>query len=364
MRVRAASIRDTISWVFQPRGRRGFPELLLDVQNLTKSYVTYHKDPGLRGAIKALFHRVPVAVEAVKPVTFQVARGEFVGLLGPNGAGKTTILKMLTGLIAPSAGRAIAFNEYNVSNRPVRYLERIGMVMGQRNQLNPDLPAIDSFRLAQAIYGVPDNEFQQRLDQMLGLFEAHELTRKPVRKLSLGERMQMEMTLSLLHGPELLFLDEPTIGLDFVAARRIRNFLKAINASLGVTVILTSHYTKDIEELCRRVILINKGTCVYDGLLSQVDERIHGQREVEILCAGETVAMHVAAAVKAHGTASPVVASKEDGTCSVQFFVTPRSVAQWIKVVTGTVEASGIVDIKISEAELETVFGELYARGV
>lgn len=338
--------------------------MLLDVQNLTKSYVTYHKDPGLRGAVKALFHRVPVAVEAVKPVTFQVARGEFVGLLGPNGAGKTTILKMLTGLIAPSAGQATAFGEFDVSKRPVRYLERIGMVMGQRNQLNPDLPAIDSFRLAQAIYGVPDDEFQQRLGQTLGIFEARDLVNKPVRKLSLGERMQMEMTLSLLHGPELLFLDEPTIGLDFVAARRIRNFLKTINKDLGVTVILTSHYTKDIEELCRRVILINKGTCVYDGLLSQVDERIHGQREIEILCPGESIAVRVAAAIKTRVATAPVIAGRDDGVASIRVALTPRTVAQVIQAVTSAVDPAEIIDIKIGEAELETVFGEIYARGV
>lgn len=338
--------------------------MLLDVQNLSKSYVTYRKDPGLAGAVRALFHRIPVSVEAVKPINFQVARGEFVGLLGPNGAGKTTILKMLTGLISPSGGRATAFGEYDVSKRPVPYLERIGMVMGQRNQLNPDLPAIDSFRLAQAIYGVPDAEFGQRLDQMLGIFAAHDLVSKPVRKLSLGERMQMEMTLSLLHGPELLFLDEPTIGLDFVAARRIRDFLRAINESLGVTVMLTSHYTKDIEELCRRVILINKGTCVYDGSLSQVDERIHGQREVEIICQDGAIAMSVVSALEAHATQAPVITGRDDGVASVRVSLTPRTVAKVIHAVTSSVDPAGILDVKIGEAELETVFGEIYARGV
>ena len=339
---------------------------LLRVTDLSKSYVTYRKDPGLTGAIKALVHRIPIAVDAVKPVSFDVARGEFIGLLGPNGAGKTTILKMLTGLIAPSTGCATAFAEYDVSKRPRAYLERIGMIMGQRNQLNPDLPAIDSFRLAQAIYGVSDAEFQSRLDQMLGLFEANELIHKPVRKLSLGERMQMEMTLSLLHGPELLFLDEPTIGLDFVAARRIRNFLKAINESLGVTVILTSHYAKDIEELCRRVILINKGVRVYDGPLSRVDERIHGQRDIEILCASVGSAGQVVSALAALPGLTDVAptVSPRDAIMRVQFSVTPRKLAGALHGITTQVAISEILDIKISEAELETVFGEIYARGV
>jgi len=344
--------------------------VLLDVRELAKSYVTYRKDPGLRGAVKALFHREKIAVDAVRPVSFQVQRGEFVGLLGPNGAGKTTILKMLTGLITPSSGHGIAFGEFDVSKRPRPYLERIGMVMGQRNQLNPDLPAIDSFRLAQAIYGVPELEFGNRLNQMLGIFQAQDLVHKPVRKLSLGERMQMEMTLSLLHGPELLFLDEPTIGLDFAAARRIRSFLKTINQSLGVTVILTSHYTKDIEELCRRVILINKGVCVYDGLLSEVDERIHGQREVEILCVDEGIAQRVMGSFKNKqaefgiAAAEPVLKSRDKGIHSVLFSVTPRMLAGAIKNATATVETREIVDIKISEAELESVFGEIYARSV
>ena len=344
--------------------------MLLEVRDLSKSYYTYRKEPGLKGALKALFHRERIAVDAVKPVSFEVARGEFVGLLGPNGAGKTTILKMLTGLITPSSGNATAFGQYDVSKRPRPYLERIGMVMGQRNQLNPDLPAIDSFRLAQAIYGVPNQEFHARLTQMLAIFEAAELVDKPVRKLSLGERMQMEMTLSLLHGPELLFLDEPTIGLDFAAARRIRSFLKAINESLGVTVILTSHYTKDIEELCRRVILINKGVRVYDGLLSQVDERIHGHREVEILCMDEGIALHVMDAVRIAQlkigmiVVEPVVKLRDNGNRSVLFSVTPRMLASTINSAVSTVELAKILDIKISEAELESVFGEIYARSV
>jgi ABC-2 type transport system ATP-binding protein len=269
---------------------------------------------------------------------------------------------MLTGLIPPSEGLARAFGEYDVSRRPKRYLERIGMVMGQRNQLNPDLPAMDSFRLAQAIYGVPDDEYQDRLANLLRLFDAHEIAERPVRKLSLGERMQMEMTLSLLHGPELLFLDEPTIGLDFVAAARIRAFLKDINQSMGVTVILTSHYAKDIEELCRRVILINKGSCVYDGSLSGVDERIHGQREVAVTCHDMESAMAVRTALLGAGVDGGAVFVEPSFT--VRFKTTPGALGQIFSVVFSGANALRIADVRIAEAELESVFGDIYARPV
>jgi ABC-2 type transport system ATP-binding protein len=340
--------------------------VMLEVKNLSKFYATYRKEPGLAGSLRALFHREKVEVVAVRPITFSVEKGEFVGLLGPNGAGKTTLLKMLTGLIAPSSGSATAFGEFDVSRRPHKYLERIGMVMGQRNQLNPDLPAMDSFRLAQAIYGVPDDEYNQRLSTLLELFDGHAIASRAVRKLSLGERMQMEMTLSLLHGPELLFLDEPTIGLDFVAAAKIRRFLSQINRLMEVTVILTSHYSKDIEELCRRVILINKGSCVYDGPLAKVDERIHGQREVEITFSDASSAGRARSALVCAG-----VAENEEGLetttlpqPSVRFKSTPRALGAILLGIFSHVEASSIVDIRVAEAELESVFGEIYARGV
>lgn len=329
---------------------------MIEVKNLSKSYKTYRKQPGLRGAVRALVRRETFTVDAVKAVSFSVRAGEFVGLLGPNGAGKTTLLKMLTGLVMPSDGMATAFGQFNVSKRPRPYLERIGMVMGQRNQLNPDLPAMDSFRLSQAIYGVPDVEFQARLDQMVAIFKSNDLLHKPVRKLSLGERMQMELTNVMLHGPELLFLDEPTIGLDFAAAASVREFLAMINRELGVTVVLTSHYTKDIEELCRRVILINKGTIVYDGQLADVDERIHGQRDVEIFCVDNNVAVSICQILK---TIVDDVAAVNN---IVSFAVTPNQLGGVLKCLGSTGLESGILDMKISDVELEAVFGAIYAR--
>jgi ABC-2 type transport system ATP-binding protein len=256
---------------------------VLAVQDLTKTYRSMKKAPGLAGAVKALVRREHTSVTAVAGLSFAVQRGEFVGLLGPNGAGKTTTLKMLTGLIRPSSGRAVAFGEHDTSARRPAYLRRIGLVMGQRNQLNADLPAIDSFRLAQAIYDLEADRFQARLDLSLDLFGMRALLTTPVRKLSLGERMKMELILALLHEPELLFLDEPTIGLDFNAARHIRGFLAEANRKLGVTVILTSHYAKDIEELCRRVVLINHGRIVYDDSLATLSAKYRTNKYIRLV---------------------------------------------------------------------------------
>lgn len=309
---------------------------VIAVESLGKEYISYKKNEGIKGAVSSFFFRTPVRVAALSDVTFKIQRGEFVGLLGPNGAGKTTTLKMLTGLIRPTHGSMEVFGEFNPADRNVAYLRRIGMVMGQRNQLHSDLPAMDSFRLSQAIYAITEENFQRRLKETVDLFQISEKLHTPVRKLSLGERMKMEMILALLHEPELLYLDEPTIGLDFNAARQIRGFLREANEKFGVTVILTSHYTKDIEELCRRVILINKGRLVYDGALEDLDRRIHGEKTVEIVLArGETEEIET---FKSH---SEDLASK----LSLALAKFPKE---------------QIRDVRISEVPLDEIFSEIY----
>lgn len=333
------------------------PEIL-SVQNLTKTYVTYRKEEGLVGGFKALFHRQSIEVPAVRGLNLSIRRGEFVGLLGPNGAGKTTTLKMLTGLIAPTNGSATAFGSYDTAKRPPAYLRRIGMVMGQRNQLNPDLPAMDSFRLAQAIYDIDDARLKRRLDTCLALVEVGELIYSPVRKLSLGERMKMELVLALLHEPELLFLDEPTIGLDFHAAKQIRGFLAETNAKLGVTVVLTSHYTRDIEELCRRVVLINHGAVVYDGALSGVDDRIHGQKTV-------TLTLRDKKSVETMKTIFGEEAQSVDSgaNANVLRFDTPaRTTASLLHRVFECIRPELILDLKVGERPLDEIFSEIYRK--
>jgi ABC-2 type transport system ATP-binding protein len=306
-----------------------------------------------------------IPVYAVKPASFTIRKGEFVGLLGPNGAGKTTMLKMMTGLIPPSAGRCEAFGGFDTALRPKAYLRRIGMVMGQRNQLHPDLPAGDSFRLSQAIYDIPEDRYQDRLKLCLKLFEIESKLNIPVRKLSLGERMKMELILAILHEPELLFLDEPTIGLDFNAARQIRSFLAEANKTLGITVILTSHYTKDIEELCRRVILINHGTLVYDGPLTGLDARVQGERLFHVEARDTQTAARLTAWAQGHQELTLLAAddSARDGADKTIAFAVPTKIAgTTTKQMFEHVDPESILDFSVSERGLDEIFSEIYRR--
>ncbi len=337
-------------------------EEILAVRELSKTYMTFKKEPGLIGGFKALVNRQRVPVPAVKQLNFSIRRGEFVGLLGPNGAGKTTTLKMLTGLISPSSGKATAFQTFDTSKRTASYLRRIGMVMGQRNQLNPDLPAMDSFRLAQAIYGIEERRFDQRVSTCVALFGIGDKILTPVRKLSLGERMKMELILAILHEPELLFLDEPTIGLDFNAARQIRAFLAEANSRLGITVVLTSHYTKDIEELCRRVVLINHGQIVYDGALSGVDERIQGEKVVSLVCQSEAVAAEAEALLATFSGDAHAPTSPKREAAQISFAVPVRHAARLTAEIISKLGGDRIIDVKVGERPLDEIFAGLYLK--
>jgi ABC-2 type transport system ATP-binding protein len=339
------------------------PDTIIRVQSLEKTYQTFKKEAGLAGALKSFVNRETIAVYAVKPTSFVIKRGEFVGLLGPNGAGKTTMLKMMTGLIPPTSGTSTTFGRFDSSKRPRDYLRRIGMVMGQRNQLHPDLPALDSFRLSQAIYNIPDIKFEARLQECLNLFEIHEKLHVPVRKLSLGERMKMELILAILHEPEILFLDEPTIGLDFTAARQIRTFLAEANKNFKITIVLTSHYTKDIEELCRRVILINHGSLIYDGPLDGVDERIQGERQFNVTLADPLATVSVVNMVN-HNNGLTLMPAQMPDDLTVAFAVASRLVCETTKKLLETVPPDSIRDLTISERSLEDVFDEIYRRAI
>ncbi len=336
---------------------------VLSVERLSKTYVTFKKEAGFVGSLKAFVRRQQQLVPAVRELSFAIQKGEFVGLLGPNGAGKTTTLKMLTGLIPPTAGSATAFGTFDTAQRSPHYLRRIGMVMGQRNQLNPDLPAADSFRLAQAIYGIDEARFQRRLDQCLELFSIKDKQLTPVRKLSLGERMKLELILAILHEPELLFLDEPTIGLDFNAARQIRGFLADANAALGITVILTSHYTKDIEELCRRVVLINHGRIVYDGALEGLDSRIKGQKVVSLTLASREDQVKARALIARVGAKeSPAPGAAAENGLTVTFDVGVDQAAAAMAQILQGLGPERVVDLRVGERELDDIFSEIYRK--
>jgi len=245
---------------------------VIDVSELGKQYRVYRKHEGLRSAITHLFRREYTTVDAVKSISFRIEEGEIVGFLGPNGAGKTTTLKLLSGLIYPTSGQATVLGHVPWK-RENAYRRRFSLVMGQKNQLWWDLPAQESFRLHQAIYKIPADEFERRVDELTDLLEVRKLIGQPVRELSLGERMRMELIASLLHNPRVLFLDEPTIGLDVVSQKRVQEFLKYYQQQQKITVVLTSHYMKDVESLCKRVIIIDEGIIHHDGSLTNLIDR-------------------------------------------------------------------------------------------
>lgn len=245
---------------------------IIEAKGLTKTYRVAQKQEGLWGSMRSLFRREYKEVHAVSDVSFQIEPGEMVAFLGPNGAGKTTTLKMLSGLIYPTSGTATVLG-VEPWTRPDEFRRRFALVMGQKNQLWWDLPAADSFELHREIYSIPADQFRKTLGELTELLGVKALTRQAVRELSLGERMKMELIASLLHQPRLLLLDEPTIGLDVVAQVSIQQCLKEYHASRGVTVLLTSHYMRDIEALCRRVMVIAHGKLVFDGPLAEITER-------------------------------------------------------------------------------------------
>ena len=245
----------------------------INVENLTKTYQVPEREGGFGAAVRSFFKRKYKDVKAVQEVNFKVEQGEVVGFLGPNGAGKTTTLKMLSGLLHPTGGKAdvLGFTPWELKPD---YLRSMTLVMGQRNRLSWDIPAADSFLLAQAIYRIPDDQYKatyKELDELLGL---EPLMKKPVRNLSLGERMKCEIAAGLLHRPKVLFLDEPTIGLDITGQVGIRDFLREYNKRTGATILLTSHYMADVTALCERIIIIHHGRLKYDGGIGNLSRRI------------------------------------------------------------------------------------------
>jgi ABC-2 type transport system ATP-binding protein len=322
----------------------------IQVNGLSKTFRTYKKQPGIGGAVRGLFRRQYEQTFAVKDVSFQIEPGELVGFLGPNGAGKTTTLKMLAGLLYPTSGAARVL-DYTPWEREDGYRRQFALLLGQKNQLWWDLPARESLDLNAKIYGIPSETLERTIAEMTELLAVKDKLNVSVRELSLGERMKMELIASLLHQPKVLFLDEPTIGLDVVSQKTVREFLREYNAKHRTTVLLTSHYMTDIQELCKRVIIIDHGTIFFDGRLSEVLDRFADFKLITIQCEGAAncSADHL-------GKYGEIVEQKP-GT--IQLKVKRDRV---IAVCKALLDELSVSDIDIQEVPIEEVIRRIFAR--
>ena len=252
------------------------------VKNLTKYFRVYQKEPGIVGSLKSLFSRKHYDSKAVDDISFEIEEGELIGFIGPNGAGKTTTLKCLSGLLFPTSGNVSVLG-YKPFDRKNEFLRQISLVMGQKNTLWWDLPPLESFLLNKEIYKVNDAEFKKNLENLSSFLDVKDILNIQVRKLSLGQRMKCELISALIHSPKVLFLDEPTIGLDVVMQKNLRKFIKEYNKRYKATIILTSHYMVDVEELCKRIIIINKGKIIYDGSLENIVKKYAKNKLISVV---------------------------------------------------------------------------------
>jgi ABC-2 type transport system ATP-binding protein len=321
---------------------------IIEVAGLTKSYRVYQKNEGLWASVRGLWHREYREVQAVRGISLTIEPGEFVAFLGPNGSGKTTTLKLLSGVINPTSGSATVMG-YIPWDRSVEYRRRFALVMGQKNQLWWDLPALESFRLHQQIYGIDLADYQRTLDELASLLDIKRLLKQPVRELSLGERMKMELTAALLHSPEVLFLDEPTIGLDVVAQHNIQQFLKHYQEERRVTIMLTSHYMKDVTALCQRVIVIAQGQIIYDGSLAEIVGRFSGHKLVTLQLASTEKATDFSR----YGEVLEIVPPK------VKLRIDRPQVA---RVLAEILAQTMIDDVVVEDPPLEQVISEVFAQ--
>lgn len=254
---------------------------VIQTKNLRKEFTIYKREAGIIGSLKGLFHRKKETITAVNNINLEIEEGEFIGFIGPNGAGKTTTLKMMSGILYPTSGE-ITVLDHKPFKREAELQKQFALVMGQKNQLWWDLPAMDSFLLNKSIYEIEDKKFDHNLEELSNLLDIKDIINIQVRKLSLGQRMKCELAAALLHEPKVLFLDEPTIGLDVISQKAIREFLKKYNEKKNATILLTSHYMEDIRRLCKRVIIIDHGVILYDGSYNELIKKYADYKLVEI----------------------------------------------------------------------------------
>ena len=319
----------------------------IEARNLRKVYVSSKKAPGVLGGIKALFSNEKVEKEAVKGINLTIEQGEVVGFLGPNGAGKTTTLKMLSGILHPTSGEAKVVG-YEPWVRDPRMLRQMSLVMGNKMQLWWDLPAWDSFVVLKELYDVSDADFKRRTDRLIAELDLSDKINTQVRRLSLGERMKCELVAALLHRPKVLFLDEPTIGLDVVSQKRIRDFLKEQHAEDGSTIILTSHYMQDVQELCERVVVIDNGAIIFEGTLDTLSEKFADTRRVRL-----TLEKPVALGdIERYGK----IVEQSDLQVLIEV---PRH--ETARATGAMLQALPVVDVAIEEVEMDEIIRDLFS---
>ena len=326
---------------------------IIRVNKLRKVYTIHEREAGMAAAFRSLVKRKTRDIKAVDAIEFDIYPGEIVGFLGPNGAGKTTTLKMLTGLLHPTDGQAAVLG-FTPWQRQKDFLQQITLVMGQRNQLVWDIPAIDSYELNRAIYHIPQDEYRQTLDELVELLDLALLMHKPVRNLSLGERMKCEIAAALLHRPQVLFLDEPTIGLDVTAQRRIRQFVAEYNQRYGASVLLTSHYMADVEALCQRVIVIHHGRILFDGDLAALVQKFSPHKTIVVDLAPGATNGRGAEALRPFGE----VVAYTEGQAVLRV---PK--AETAVVTTKLLTNLAINDLTIQDPPIEEVIEQVFSEG-
>lgn len=323
---------------------------IIEVDGLGKVFCQPEKREGVSGAIKGLFKRNYIEKQAVASVSFTIEAGELVGFLGPNGAGKTTTIKMLTGIIHPTTGRLSVLGE-EPFRRKHNLLRRISLVMGNKMQLWWDLPAWDGFKVLKELYDISDEQFELRTSQLIEMLNLKEHIYRPVRQLSLGERMKCELLASLLHEPDIMFLDEPTLGLDLISQKKIREFLKEINRNRRTTMLLTSHYMQDVQELCERVIVIDHGRIIFDGKLASLEKQYANERHLKLTFEEEIE--------KADLEKFGEVIEHADG--SALLCIPREKVAE---ITSAALNQLPVVDVAIEEVPIENIIRDLFSTPV
>lgn len=333
---------------------------MIYVENLRKEFKKTIKDPGIKGSIKSFFKPKNEIIAAVNDISFNVDKGEILGFIGPNGAGKSTVIKMLTGILTPTSGTC-SINGHIPQKDRKQYVKEIGVVFGQRTQLWWDLPLTETYTVLKEIYEVEDAQFKRRMDFLNEVLELDSFIKSPVRTLSLGQRMRADIAASLLHSPKVLFLDEPTIGLDVVVKDNIRKAITKINAEENTTVVLTTHDLEDIELLAHRIVMIDKGSKVFDGKIVDLKSRYGQMRELAFVCENENALESLAYDKKFNLSGDDLVAENDGTSYKIRF---NSSIVPVGEMLSYTLSKIDVKDINVKDADIEEIIRRLYKKGV